>query len=100
METVLTYRGKAVSREDVVFIRSLIAANPGDSRRNLSGKLCEAWNWVQANGQPKDMVCRSLMLELERAGFIELPPKKQNPSNPLVVRKKPDPPCIDQSPIE
>ena len=100
METVLTYRGKVVSREDVVFIRSLIAQNPADSRRKLSGKLCEAWNWVQANGQPKDMVCRSLMLELERAGFIELPPKKQNPSNPLVVRKKPDPPCIDQSPIE
>jgi hypothetical protein len=100
METVLTYRGKAVSREDVVFIRSLIAQNPLDSRRKLSGKLCEAWNWVQANGQPRDMVCRSLMLELERAGFIELPQKKQNPSNPLAVRKKPDPPCIDQSPME
>ncbi|RPJ10495.1 MAG: DUF4338 domain-containing protein [Deltaproteobacteria bacterium] len=100
METVLSYRGKMVSREDVAFIRSLIAQNPGDSRRKLSWKLCEAWNWVQANGQPRDMVCRSLMLELERAGFIELPPKKQNPSNPLTVRKKPDSPSIDQIPIE
>ena len=100
METVLSYRGKRVSREDVEFIGSLIAQNPGDSRRKLSVKLCQAWNWVQANGEPRDMVCRSLMLELERAGFIELPPKKSNPPNPLVVRRKPEPALIDQSPIE
>jgi Druantia protein DruA len=100
METVLNYRGKSVSREDVDFIRSLIAQNPGDSRRKPSVKLCQAWNWVQANGEPRDMVCRSLMLELERAGFIELPPKKSNPPNPLAVRRKPEPALIDQSPIE
>jgi hypothetical protein len=40
------------------------------------------------------------MLELERAGFIELPPKKCNPPNPMTVRRKPDPALIDQSPIE
>jgi len=100
METVLRYRGKTVSPEDVAFIRCLIAENPGDSRRKLSWKLCKAWNWVQANGQPRDMICRSLMLELERAGLIDLPPKKQNPANPLAVRRRPGPPCIDQSPIE
>jgi hypothetical protein len=100
METVLSYRGKTVSQEDVAFIRSLIAENPGDSRRKLSFKLCKTWNWVQANGQPRDMICRSLMLELERSGLIELPPKKCNPLNPLAVRRKPGPPCIDQSPIE
>lgn len=100
METQLRYRGKRVSREDVAFIRSLIAENPRDSRRGLSRKLCEAWNWRQANGQLRDMVCRSFMLELERAGLIELPPKKQNPSNPLALRRKPDPTHIDQTPME
>ena len=34
------------------------------SRRGLSKKLCEAWNWVQASGAVRDMVCRSLMLTL------------------------------------
>jgi hypothetical protein len=100
MQTVLSYRGKSVSREDVAFIGSLIAENPGDSRRRLSRKLCEAWNWIQANGEPRDMVCRSLLLALERAGEIKLPPKKCNPKNPLAVRRKPDPPCVDQSPVE
>jgi hypothetical protein len=100
METQLRYRGKTVSKEDVSLIRSLIANNPGESRRKLSVELCKVWNWVQANGQPRDMVCRGLLLELERAGFIELPAKKCNPPNPLAVRSKPAHPLIDQSPIE
>jgi hypothetical protein len=99
METILTYRGKAISKEDAAFIRGLIAEHPGDSRRRLSGRLCEAWNWVQPNGHLRDMVCRSLMLELERAGHIELPAKRCNPANPLAVRRKPDLPEIDRSPV-
>jgi hypothetical protein len=99
METILRYRGKTVTRQDVAFIRSLIADHPGDSRRKLSRRLCRAWNWVQQNGSPRDMVCRSLMLELERAGHLTLPPKKCDPPNPLAVRKSPELPLIDQAPI-
>jgi len=36
-------------------------------------KLCAAWNWVQPNGAPRDMVMRGLLLELERRGLIKLP---------------------------
>jgi len=43
METILSYRGRGVTAEDVAFIRSLIADNPGESRRKLSRMLCEAW---------------------------------------------------------
>ena len=56
----------------------LIAANSGASRRTLSKKLCEAWEWKQANGALRDMVCRGLLLMLERAGQIELPPVTYN----------------------
>ena len=59
--------------EEIAFIRRLIAENPGLPRRGLSLKLCAAWNWVQANGAPRDMVCRGLLLTLHRAGLIELP---------------------------
>ena len=76
METILSYRGKGVTAEDVAFIRSLIEEHPGDSRRKLSSRLCRAWNWVQPNGELRDMVCRSLMLELERAGHLTLPPQE------------------------
>jgi len=97
MQTILSYRGRAVSEEDVVFIRKLISDNPKASRWRLSKKLCEAWDWVQPNGHLKDMVCRGLMLQLHRAGHIVLPQKRQNSNNPFVNRKKPQPVLIDNS---
>ena len=100
MEAVLTYRGKRITQEDVAFIRGLIAQNPEDSRRSLSAKLCQAWNWRQANGALRDMVCRGLMLTLHRAGHIELPAPRWEPANPLVYRKKPAPVEIEPYPIE
>lgn len=100
METILTYRGKKVTVEDVTFIQNLIDQNPADSRRLLSVKLCQAWNWTQANGALRDMVCRGLMLSLHRAGQIKLPPKKVTPNNPLARRRAPEKISIDQRPIE
>jgi len=99
METVLSYRGRIVTDADVVFIRQLIADNPASSRRALSQKLCEAWNWRQANGALREMVCRGLMLMLHRAGHIELPPVRWVNQNPLARRgadrSKPIPALVD-----
>lgn len=99
MEGLLTYRGKEITGKDIAFIRELIVQNPEDSRWRLSKKLCQLWNWRQANGVLRDMVCRGLMLMLHRAGYIELPAKKQNPANPLVHRKKPAPVEIEPYPL-
>ena len=99
METLLTYRGKKITQEDVVFIRGLIAQNPEDSRRVLSQRLCQVWGWRQPNGALRDMVCRGLMLMLHRAGYIELPARRKNPLNPLVYRKKPAPVFVDSYPL-
>ena len=100
MEALLTYRGKRVTAEDVVLIRRFIDQNPGDSRWVLSKKLCQAWGWRQANGVLRDMVCRGLMLALDRAGHIELPARKKTPLNPLAQRKKPDPVAIVPHPLQ
>lgn len=99
MEEVLKYRGRSITTSDVEFITDLLAQHPGDSRWALSKKLCEAWGWVQANGTPRDMVCRSMMLELHRAGHIELPAVRRTPSNPLARRKKPEAVEVDQTPL-
>ena len=85
----IRYRGRTVTEADIVFIRELIAKNPSLSRRKLSAELCRAWNWVQPNGELKDMVCRGLMLELHRHGQIELPAKRRDTLNPLANRSKP-----------
>ena len=99
MEIVLRHRGRAVTAADVAFIRELIAAHPGDSRRALSQRLCQAWDWRQANGALRDMVCRGLLLALHRGGHIELPPRKRRPPNPFLVRARPAPVAVDTTPI-
>ncbi len=99
MDVVFEYRHRKVTAPDVDFIRNLIAEHPDASRRALSARLCEAWDWRQPNGILRDMVCRSLMLELHRAGHIELPPKRQSPPNNLARRKKPEPVNVDRGPI-
>src|SRR5437588_11573782 len=73
------YRGRIFNLADIESIRQLIAANPEASRWALSRKLCEAWNWKEANGALRDMVCGGLLLTLERAGEIELPPVRRHP---------------------
>jgi hypothetical protein len=100
MEALLRYRGRAVTAADAHFIRELIAASPGESRRALSQKLCVAWDWRQANGAPRDMVCRGLMLALSRAGHIELPAVKRRPPNPFTQRSQPQAIEIERTPIE
>ncbi len=82
MDVVLRYRRREVTDQDVAFIRRLIQDSPRCSRRALSFALCEAWNWKQDNGAPCDAVCRGLMLQLHRAGHIELPPPQWKSNRP------------------
>lgn len=99
MEAEWRYRGRVVRAQDVAFIRGLIAAHPEASRRALSSRLCEAWQWKQANGTLRDMVCRGLLLMLDRAGLIELPPVRKTPPNPLARRARPAPVLVDRTPL-
>jgi len=87
-EVLLSYRGRSIGPADVAFLQGLIAQNPDLSRRGLSVRVCEAWNWRQPNGQLRDMVCRSLMLALHRAGHIELPAKRQSPLNNAIAHHR------------
>lgn len=89
MQSEFAYRGRKVSAAEIEGIRGLIAAHPRMSRWRLSFKLCEAWNWVQPNGQPRAMLARSLMLALHRAGHIQLPAQRFHPPNNVVGHRAP-----------
>src|SRR3989475_10601047 len=71
------YRGQTIDGEQIGFLREFIAAHPESSRWKLSRQLCEALGWKQPNGALRDVVCRGLLLMLERAGQIELPPVRR-----------------------
>lgn len=100
MKTILKYRGRSVTQNDISFIKRLISKDPNVGRCELSRQVCREWNWLQSNGVLKDMVCRGLLLQLERDGHIILPPRKQTPSNPFLNRKAPDKIEVDQTVLE
>ena len=96
----IRYRGREILEKDILYIRTLIEQYPKESRRKLSARICEAWQWRQANGALRDMVCRGMLLKLERAGQIALPPVTYVRHNPLARRARPEPVLIDKTPIE
>jgi hypothetical protein len=87
-EVVLSYRSRLIRQADVAFLRELIAQNPALSRRRLSVKVCEAWQWRQPNGQLRDMVCRGLLLALHRGGHLALPAKRCAPPNNAIAHRR------------
>ncbi len=72
----MTVQGRKITKDDIELVRRLIEANPSRNRTRLSQELCLLWNWRTANGQIKDMACRSLLLKLELQGHITLPRRR------------------------
>jgi integrase len=93
------YRGQRFGGDEIVFIRQFIADHPQLSRWKLSRQLCEAWQWKQANGALRDMVCRGLLLALDHAGEIQLPPVRRAVRNRLAERQRPEPMIPDNRPV-
>ena len=100
MSETWRYRGQTIDSEQVVFLREFIAAHPDSSRWKLSRQLCEALGWKQPNGALRDVVCRGLLLLLERAGEIALPPvRRLIPGQCRTARLRPEPMRIDTTPV-
>src|SRR3990170_959209 len=78
MDETTTVQGREIAKDDIELVRRLIEANPSRNRTQLSQELCLLWNWRAANGQIKDMACRTLLLKLEQRGHITLP-ERQTP---------------------
>ena len=52
----------------------MIRCNPSWHRSRLSVELCGLWDWKSPDGKPKDISCRDMLRDLEKAGRIILPP--------------------------
>jgi hypothetical protein len=85
----MVLQGREVTAADIELIRAMLAAHPARGRTPLSEELCRRWDWCNARGQLKDMACRTLLLKLERAGHIRLPPRIRPSSNGLRNRRLP-----------
>ncbi len=81
MTDVMVMQGRELSGTDIGLIRDMLAEHPAWGRTRLSEELCRCWQWRNAQGRPKDMAARTLLLKLERSGHIRLPPRQRPSSN-------------------
>ena len=77
MDQDLVIRRRVVREEDLLLIRQLIEQEGDQGRSHISNRLCELWDWRQANGRFRQIACRDLLRRLEARGLIELPPQLQ-----------------------
>lgn len=77
----LIVQGRLVQPADLQCIGQFRAAHPEWSRRRLSRELAMHWQWHSPVGQLKDMAARTLLLKLHQRGLIDLPPRRQLPTN-------------------
>lgn len=61
--------------------------------------MCEAWEWKQANGILRDIVCRGMLPMLDRAGAIQLPPARRCFPEGSAVDERPEPVVPDNRPV-
>ena len=87
MNHAVTLQGRQLTHADIDFVRQLIAEHPAWSRRQLSIALSTAWQWYNAKGDLKDMACRSLLLKLHQRDYIQLPARRQIPTNRMAKRR-------------
>jgi hypothetical protein len=76
MESIPVVQGRLMPEEEIRKIQDLIAAHPDWSRNRLSIELAQTWNWRTPTGRLKDMASISLLLKMERRGWIVLPPRR------------------------
>jgi len=93
MTKTMILQGREVSDADIELIRTLMAAHPAWGRTLLSVELCRLWDWRNAQGRLKDMAARTLLLKLERAGHIQLPPRQRSSPNASRNRRIPAAPA-------
>jgi len=72
---MIIQEGKTTPK-DVEFIREMIKVHSSWGRTRLSKELSLLWNWRAANGQLKDMACRTFLSRLEKQGYLSLPPPR------------------------
>lgn len=100
MDEGIRYRGRIFTEREIEDVRELISRYPDKSRFFLSKELCRLWDWTQANGTPRDMVCRGLLLKLHTEGRITLPPQKRVPTWLKRRKKRPEKIEVDDSPCD
>jgi hypothetical protein len=98
-ESVFRYRAREIRPQEIQDIQSLVSRFYDRGRTYISQAICEAWEWIQPNGKPKEYAARDLLLRLEERGIVKLPPRLR-PDNNGKRKEFAQIPLFDQNPME
>jgi hypothetical protein len=90
-------RRRRIGPEDLKQIRRLIVEEGQQGRSHISERLCEIWNWRQANGRFRQIACRDLLRRLQSKSLIELPPMLKPARRAGYVNRLPRPELLDRT---
>ncbi len=88
-EKDIAIQGRQLKTSDITWIKDLIVEHSDWNRTRISREICREWNWRNAKGVLKDMACRTMLLKLDRQGWITLPPPQVKNNNAARLSKLP-----------
>ncbi len=94
------FRGRCIGSEELTDIRKALDTHWHKGRGAISRELCRQWQWIYPHGGLKDQYCRMLLVRLERAGHITLPPRLRPDNNKNRKRLLPEPELFLPSRLE
>lgn len=102
MDNQLIIRKRIIATDDLILIRRLIDEVGARGRTYISKRLCEIWDWRQANGRFREIACRDLLRRLHSKGLIQLPARLKLSRRPgyrnrIPTRELPDPIVLTQA---
>lgn len=82
--TTTTFSGRRFTRNQLRQVQETVSTLKGLSRKELAQTLCEHLSWQSPSGSNKVNACLKMLEELEIAGVVTLPEKRE--SKPAVRR--------------
>ena len=78
----MVFRGSVLESADFAKIQRLIDSRPGQSRQEIARHACRVFRWRRANGVWATRAARQLLVRLDGAGLIRLPPARRPQGRP------------------
>lgn len=70
----IVFKARALAGEELGLIKDVVESCSGLSRQELANTVCELLDWRRPNGGLKTWECKDLLVELQDAGLLQLPP--------------------------
>lgn len=96
----IVIRRRRIGEKDLELIRQLIVEEGLRGRTYISRRLCQIWDWRQANGRFREIACRDVLRQLDAKKLIKLPAMMGPARRPGYKNAVRAPERLDQPPAE